>query len=415
MNSRLDWRPSSLDVRLSDWRGAGYKGGQPIPTVSGSRVKYYGPGTHILSTLDLVSGDVLRGAGEGQTTCLLPKPMEYYFGAGRTGANSQYTSSGGLIVARGTEIGIEDMTLEGPARRMAEHHEEPGYNAVDWRVVDGWVRRVRLSNFDSALLARFSERCTFEDVTVDNLGMTKNSSGSYAHYAILLGRECARMLVTRPHLRRRIHHCVTVQYNSRYNVVMDGEGDLVNFDHHRGNPHHNLFTNFVVGPGTDWLRSGGNPASVDGQRNGPGETFWGIRKNTGGSVSVLPVFSATEWDRRVVIVGHTQNRLNSDPNKEWVEALSPVDPHNLYLAQRGEEVPPPSGFVVGARVRATDALKMRSGPAKTASLLGEQPEGAQATLMQGPTFDAASGFTYWRLDCDEGIDGWGGQDRLMVI
>jgi len=54
------------------------------------------------------------------------------------------------------------------------------------------------------------------------------------------------------------------------------------------------------------------------------------------------------------------------------------------------------------------------------ALLGTQPVGALGRIVGGPRLAAISGsgsttqYTYWQIDFDSGVDGWSGQDNLIL-
>jgi len=73
-----------------------------------------------------------------------------------------------------------------------------------------------------------------------------------------------------------------------------------------------------------------------------------------------------------------------------------------------------STFTVGASVKTTTAVSVRSGPAYATSVLGTQAAAATATILALPVFDADSGAVYWHLDFVSGVDGWVEEDLLRA-
>jgi chitodextrinase len=67
--------------------------------------------------------------------------------------------------------------------------------------------------------------------------------------------------------------------------------------------------------------------------------------------------------------------------------------------------PPAMAITVGSRVVVTSNLNIRSTPSASGPKLGTQKVGAQGTVIGGPT--SASGYTWWQVDFDSGVDGWG--------
>ncbi len=57
-------------------------------------------------------------------------------------------------------------------------------------------------------------------------------------------------------------------------------------------------------------------------------------------------------------------------------------------------------------------INVRNGAGTSALILGTQPLGTAGTIIGGPI--VASGFTWWNINYATGIDGWSGQDNLVV-
>ena len=80
--------------------------------------------------------------------------------------------------------------------------------------------------------------------------------------------------------------------------------------------------------------------------------------------------------------------------------------------------PPSTTLTVGSRVRVVQTINVRATAGGT--LLGTQPTGALGRIVAGPQLAAISGsgsttrFTYWQIDYDSGVDGWSGQDNLVL-
>jgi hypothetical protein len=87
---------------------------------------------------------------------------------------------------------------------------------------------------------------------------------------------------------------------------------------------------------------------------------------------------------------------------------------NLVLAP-----PPPVGMTIGSRVQVVkEVINVRATAGGT--LLGTQPVGAFGRIVGGPQLAAISGsgnttkYTYWQIDYGTGVDGWSGQDNLIL-
>jgi hypothetical protein len=71
-----------------------------------------------------------------------------------------------------------------------------------------------------------------------------------------------------------------------------------------------------------------------------------------------------------------------------------------------------SKFKLGDRVQAWRQVNVRGTPALNGTLLGTQPNGAMGKLIAGPT--AANGYIWWRIDYDNGVDGFSGEDNFNL-
>jgi hypothetical protein len=71
-------------------------------------------------------------------------------------------------------------------------------------------------------------------------------------------------------------------------------------------------------------------------------------------------------------------------------------------------------IAIGSRVQATAEINVRATPA--GALLGAQPQGARGTVLAGPQVVTFNGVpvTWWQINYDSGVDGWSGQDYLIV-
>jgi len=77
--------------------------------------------------------------------------------------------------------------------------------------------------------------------------------------------------------------------------------------------------------------------------------------------------------------------------------------------------PPPTGiFTLGDRVRVVDGpLNIRESANTTANILGKLITDAQGKVVGGPV--QQGGYTWWKVDFDSGVSGWGVQNHLAKI
>lgn len=169
-----------------------------------------------------------------------------------------------------SNVGIEDLAIEFPAKPYAGHFTERGMNAIAVNAAAHcWVRNVRISNADSGIFLA-GVNCTIDGLLIDSA--RRPSAGSTGHHAVTLGRDC---LLTNFDLRTRYIHDITVSNLSTGNVVSNGRGVALSIDHHKRAPYQNLFCNLDAGdPSRFWASGGG--ASL-GRHAARGSTFWSIR------------------------------------------------------------------------------------------------------------------------------------------
>ena len=104
-----------------------------------------------------------------------------------------------------------------------------------------------------------------------------------------------------------------------------------------------------------------------------------------------------------------------------METQRDVLPRSLFAFQRGEEPyppttpeePPMAKFAVNDTVKTMGQVKVRSSPGiilNPDNLIGLQPDVATGFILAGPV--AATGYIYYKVDFNTGVDGWVGEDRL---
>jgi hypothetical protein len=237
------------------------------------------------------------------------------------------------------DVGVEDLTIEFPDAPYVGHHEEPGYNAIEFSgITNGWVRRVRIVNADSAIFFRTETKfCTARDVELSfssrrlRIGYGSDPGESKTaqvggHQGLTASVLAQDNLFEDFRVDGRFLHDLTLSQMAAGNVFARGQGIDLSFDHHRTAPYENLFTDLQAGEGSRLWESGGDQA--DGPHSGARETFWNIRTRR---PQKLP-----SWAVQINVVGIStlQASLRSD-DANWLEAIPPerLRPHNLYQAQ----------------------------------------------------------------------------------
>jgi len=217
-------------------------------------------------------------------------------------------------------VGVEELTVEFPETLYAGHHLEPGYNAIYFSyVADSWVRNVRTVHSDTAISFWNSRASTAEAIEVTGRG---------GHYGINLAasQDC---LVTNFRLSNRSLHDLSVAGFANGNVFSDGVGQAINFDHHRGAAHENLFTNIDVGASWRRGRLWASSFTESGHYTAARETFWNIRPKV--SDRRLPAWPEMTIVGRIKETGPPRGKSLDDV---WVEPLSSPAIPDLYRAQR---------------------------------------------------------------------------------
>ena len=142
---------------------------------------------------------------------------------------AQVASWQGLV-----NVGIEDMHLSFPDAPSFGHHLEEGYNAVYFTsAFDSWVRNLKVTNADSALLSYNSANLTFENVVTDG--------SRTAHYSVHMGN-VHNVIAKNLRVLNRVRHSLTFNTQSTKCVYQNAEVFMAPvLDQHAGANHQNLF------------------------------------------------------------------------------------------------------------------------------------------------------------------------------
>jgi hypothetical protein len=228
------------------------------------------------------------------------------------------------------EVGIEELAISFPVKPYAGHFTERGMNGIAMDgVADCWVRNVRISNCDSGIFLGGSFS-TIDGLVVD--GQRPATGGDTGHHGVTLGQDC---LLQNFDFQTKFIHDVTVKTG---NVVKNGRGVNMSFDHHKRAPYENLFGNIDVGEGGQIWRSGGGAQL--GKHCAARGTFWNIRARK--EIAWPPAGFGPDL---LNIVGVTASQPSlKDPAGKWFEAippdeLQPADLHAAQLARRLKRQP----------------------------------------------------------------------------
>jgi hypothetical protein len=74
---------------------------------------------------------------------------------------------------------------------------------------------------------------------------------------------------------------------------------------------------------------------------------------------------------------------------------------------------PSTKFSIGNRVKTIEKANVRSVPARSGTVSGTQPKGAQGGIVGGPWYWNQR--WWWEVDFDNGEDGWVAQGKLKKV
>ena len=231
-----------------------------------------------------------------------------------------------------TESGVENLCFEFPNTPYAGHFTEPGYNAIAfYGVADCWARNLRITNADSGIFpnGRF---CTIENIVFESAREPDAALHCTGHHGINFAGE--DNLFTGFDFRTRFVHDISVDHCASGNVIANGKGVDLCFDHHCRAPYENLFTDIDAGAGTRLWQCGGGAAL--GKHCAARGTFWNIRAARPQKYPP-PAFGPASMNFVALQTG-----LPSEKNLSgrWFEAIPPdeIFPKDIHAAQLARRV-----------------------------------------------------------------------------
>lgn len=230
-----------------------------------------------------------------------------------------------LLGATVYESGVEDIGFDFPNTPYEGHFTELGYNAIAInRAVDCWARNIWINNCDSGIYLR-GHNCTVDGVVIESERPT-DKGGQTGHHGLDAGQDC---LITDFDIRTEFIHDITVDNYAAGNVIKNGRGNDLRFDHHKKAPYQNLFTNIDAGKGTNIWHCGGGAAL--GKHSGARGTFWGITAQK----NINPPNEGF-GPQSLNFVGLTTNTASTfEIDGVWWENIPPAElsPNDLHAAQ----------------------------------------------------------------------------------
>lgn len=222
------------------------------------------------------------------------------------------------------EVGIEDLAIDFPVTPYEGHFTELGKNAIAMNnISDSWVRNVRITNCDSGIFLS-GEFCTLERFSIASARAAHK--GTTGHHGVTMGRDC---LATDFEFETHFIHDFTLTAMQNGNVIKNGKGPNLSFDHHKRVPYENLLCNIDVGSGEDIWRCGGGAQL--GKHCAARGTFWGIT-----SAAPVPTPPDKFGPDSINLVGlDILSETIREPDGKWIEVIPPADlhPRDLHAAQ----------------------------------------------------------------------------------
>jgi hypothetical protein len=238
--------------------------------------------------INLTSGQVLRGAGRDQTTLVFP-PLVDMIGPGPPGQGWDWGP--GVVQGRGSEIGIEDITVEFAPHNFV-HGDGQGYNGIELTFANNsWIENVRVINYDEGVAIWRSDHCT-----ADGVDLIRNPSDSHidVEMHIALYSLATNVTIAGP----RTWHGLAGDWGAHWdvfsNVVVNSAQGIIMEPYHNGNNNqgpvcdHMLYSNV-----TDPI----NPTAYDQGFSNDGGFYWNVYEH--GDDRLVPVdIYAAQWALR---------------------------------------------------------------------------------------------------------------------
>lgn len=232
------------------------------------------------------------------------------------------------FLGRIANVGIEDLTVRSPEHKRRRHNQEAGFNGVFFEnVIHSWVRNVRFTNLDSALVIERSSNNTFR-----NLHFT----GMPCHHASSFRLYSHDNLMEHFRVDSQPHHGVGAQSMASGNVWRSGVMKNGTFDYHKGMPFDSIRTNIQI---SNSGRTGG--PSSGGPFTGRRIVHWNIEvvDNRNGYASASSVYLPYRFSHGALVGVYGEGVDNTVVEKQMVKRRK-RDPNavDLRLIENGTQV-----------------------------------------------------------------------------
>ncbi|MDP8243188.1 MAG: glycosyl hydrolase family 28-related protein [Candidatus Hinthialibacter antarcticus] len=228
-----------------------------------------------------------------------------------------------------TECGVENLTFEYPVTPYKGHFTELGYNPIALSdVVNCWVNNIRIQNADSGVFIS-GRYCTLQNILYES-DRPADSRGDQGHHGIYISDD--DNLFTHFNIQTSFIHDLTLSHCAG-NVISNGKGKDLSFDHHKRVPYANVYTNIDAGLGAQVWRCGGGAAL--GKHCAGFGTFWNIRAQ---KTIQYPRKDFGPASMNLVFIQSDQKPI-TEKNGLWFEttnsnAVHPPNIHEAQLAKR---------------------------------------------------------------------------------
>jgi hypothetical protein len=285
----------------TDFSKVGYRQGDtPIPYQQRPATITYPEGRFTINNLiRLTSGQVLRGAGRDKTVLYFPDGLrELGEPCGNPGVDC-YDWKNGVIRANGTEIGIEDLTIEFRDHGWCHYcgSNNGGFNGIELQnCTNSWVKNVTIRKSDNGLFISGGSNNTVDGVHVYPM------TGLTTHLHIAISGFAKNNLVTNCRAYGDTNHGITGNWGVDTNVFANtwGENLYIEPDHNcngaggTASCSPNMMYSNITGTikGIQTVDRAGNPLQT---------VLWNV-----GSVTKCPVDAYTaQLDRRILLSAFT--------------------------------------------------------------------------------------------------------------
>jgi hypothetical protein len=239
----------SMPLPSYDYSTVGYMVGAQIPNKPATKTYPAGRIT-VTDQIILKDGDLLRGAGRDKTILYFPNGLKQMGLPCRHGQIITVTGPGkgdcfdwtstkdglfmGVIGAEGSEIGIEELTIEFPGNHPWQHYGNydytSGYNGVEFKCTNCWMKNVTIKNSDNGVFINRGG-----NIILEGLHVYARPGGGHLHVAYVAS---SGNLTNNFRMYGTSSHGLTMNWGAADGVFANGWGENLDIepDHSCGAP-----------------------------------------------------------------------------------------------------------------------------------------------------------------------------------